>query len=74
MNLVFKKLWIDYFIKHYRKRIDKYMRSIQRYFKKLSYNTILYSIIMMCVMIFIGNYRNNLCEKIYGKKKINLNI
>ncbi len=50
------------------------MRSIQRYFKKLSYNTILYSIIMMCVMIFIGNYRNNLCEKIYGKKKINLNI
>ena len=64
MNLAFQQIteMINY-IKHYRKRIDKYMRSSQKYYKKLSHNTILYSIIMMGAMIFIG-----ITETVYMKK------
>jgi len=64
MNLAFQQITeLIKYIKHYRKRSDKYMRSSQRYYKKLSYNTILYSIIMMGVMIFIG-----ITETVYMKK------
>ena len=43
--------------------LDKILRGSQRYYKKLSHNTILYSIIMMGAMIFIG-----ITETVYMKK------
>jgi len=64
MNLAFQQITeLIKYIKHYRKRSDVYMRSSQMFYQKLSYNTILYSIIMMGAMIFIG-----ITETVYMKK------
>ena len=64
VNLAFQQITeLMTYIKHYTKRMDRYVRNSQRNYEKLSYNTIFYSIIMMGAMIFIG-----ITETVYMKK------
>jgi len=64
VNLAFQQITeLMIYIRHYTKRMDRYVRNSKRNYEKLSYNTIFYSIIMMGAMIFIG-----ITETVYMKK------